>query len=500
VKHFTNARCYALDAASGRYAVASSLSIDGSRIVALGAEAGPGVERVDLGGATVVPAFADAHVHLDGTGMRSGPHDLSEARDAAGFARLVAALPRGPRVFGAGYDDAIWPDGEANASPLEQVRSDARAILIRVDGHSSLVNRATLAWLDFDSAIDGVERDPAGVPTGRLTLEANRRAQARFLADLSTGERQSALRSACRSALQHGIVHLHAQLMGLGPAQAYGAEIAFLRSLPGVRVYPKICERDPHLAASLGLAFVGGDVFLDGSLGSGTAALRAPYHDRPGCGSLTLSDDDVYAYFAEAERLNVSAGVHAIGDRAIEQALRAIGATRRAGRPATTRHFIEHAELADDEHLRRCARLGVALSMQPQFAAAWGGAGGMYERRLGAQRAAGMNRLRSALRAGVAVAGGSDSPVCRMNALHGMHAAVQQQAAAERLGPLEALTLYTAGAAQLAGCEAHSGRLAPGYDADFTILDRDPFGDGSFLQTRVLATWSGGIQAWPPRS
>ena len=472
--------------------------VERERFAALDADAGAGIETVDLGGATVVPAFSDCHVHLTDTGYTLGARDLGNVRDAQSFAARIAGLPRDEDlIYAANYDDARWDDGAtATAAPLEREFPDRLAMLVRVDGHSSLVNRHTFAELGLDPSLDGIERDAAGAPSGRLFLAANWTAQARFLAMIPAAQRRAADRRAHALALSQGALHLHVQLIGLPSREAYADEIAGLRELGAAKWYPKICERDPALAVALGLPYIGGDVFLDGSLGSGTAALREPYCDRPGTGNLTLNDDEVLAYFAEAEALGVSAGVHAIGDRAIEQCIaaweRVLG-----GRPsARNRHFIEHFELASADQIARCVRLGLFLSMQPQFDATWGAPGGMYETRLGPERARSMNALRSALDAGAVLCGGDDSPVCARSPLTGMAAACEHNVSGERLTPLEALTMYTYDAARLAHAEGTTGALAPGLAADFVILDRDPFDGAAFAQTQVLETRMNGERVY----
>jgi predicted amidohydrolase YtcJ len=500
VKLFVNCRAYAFDAVSRTYTVRNALLVDGPRFAGFDASlAGAGVERIDLGGACVVPAFADCHVHLTDTGYMAGARDLGNVRSAAEFEARIAALPRERFVVAGGYDESRWLDGAcAGAQPLDAHLPDVFALCVRVDGHSCLVNRKTLAYLRLDAQLAGLERDAAGTPTGRLFLEANWLAQSRFFAQLPAGERGAAERRAAELALREGAVHLHVQLVGFESRDAYAAEIEALRSLPGLKIYPKICERDPALARSFGLPFIGGDVFLDGSIGSGTAAVTTPYCNAPfsdgagSCGRLALDDAAVSAYFGEAERLGVSAGVHAIGDRAIEQCVatweRVLG-----GKPSPrNRHFIEHFELATPAQVARCAHLGIYLSMQPQFDADWGGDGGMYESRLGTQRMRAMNALGSASRAGAVLCGGDDSPVCRLSPLAGMAAACAHHTARERLGPLQALTMYTYDAARLGHAEAHAGALAPGYDADFVVLDRDAPLDGSFAAAHVVQTWASG--------
>jgi len=220
------------------------------------------------------------------------------------------------------------------------------------------------------------------------------------------------------------------------------------------------------------------------------------YADRAGNGTLAHDDATVERYFSEAERLGISAGVHAIGDRAIEQCLatweRVLG-----GRPSPrNRHFIEHFEVARHDHIVRAARLGIYLSMQPQFDALWGGDGGMYDVRLGNERMRSMNALASAKRAGATIVGGDDSPVCALEPLAGMQAAIAHQTASERVAVEDALTMYTYDAARFGHVEAHTGRLTSGYDADFVLVSGDPIADRTFEKTRIVETWSQGERVY----
>jgi len=314
------------------------------------------------------------------------------------------------------------------------------------------------------------------------------------LTALPASERHAADRRATELALREGALHLHVQFVGLPSREAYGLEIAALREAGAAKWYPKICERDPALAKELGLPFVGGDVFLDGSIGSGTAAVTEPYHDREGRGHLMHSDAAVEAYFGDAERLGISAGVHAIGDRAIEQCLAAWEKVL-GGKPSPrNRHFIEHFEIATPRQIARAARFGIYLSMQPQFDELWGFPGGMYDVRLGAPRARAMNALGSAKRAGATLVGGDDSPVCRLSPLEGMRAATRHHNQSERLSVEDALLMYTYDAARFGHAESRTGRLAPGYAADFVVLEGDPIARGNFESVRVAETWADGAR------
>ena len=495
---FTGGAVHTFDPIERSWSVRDALVIEDGRIRSLDArDVGATVQTIDLAGASIVPAFADAHVHLTDTGLRAGDRDFSDVRDLATFERRIEALPCTRFVIAGNYDDAQWSDGAfATARALERTHGDAIALLVRVDAHSCIVTRAALAFADIDPATPGIERDAGGEPTGRLFLEANWLVQAAIIAALPDAEKRAADRRACAVALRAGALHLHVQLVGLGDSAAYAREIESLHQAGAAKWHPKICDPDPTIAHGLGLKYTGGDVFLDGSIGSGTAALDAPYCDRAGAGVLMMTDAEVEAYFATAERLGISAVVHAIGDRAIEQCIATWERVLRNRPSPQARHFIEHFEIARPDQIERCARLGLYLSMQPQFDATWGGPGGLYEQRLGVPRARGMNALKSALRAGAILVGGDDSPVCALSPLAGMQAATEHYNDAERLDVEEAMTMYTYDAARFGHVELQTGTLQRDYAADFVILEGDPFAAKSFAQTRVRELWSNGTRVY----
>src|SRR5579862_2157160 len=139
MKLLDNGRIYSFDAASGRFVRHASLLLDGTQIVAVGQDAaGIGAERIDLGGATVLPAFADCHIHLTDTGYFLGARDLGGVRSYAAFADAVGAVPNdGGIVFAGHYDESAWHDGgTADARPLDRLHAEARAMLVRIDSHS----------------------------------------------------------------------------------------------------------------------------------------------------------------------------------------------------------------------------------------------------------------------------------------------------------------------------------------------------------------------------
>jgi predicted amidohydrolase YtcJ len=177
--------------------------------------------------------------------------------------------------------------------------------------------------------------------------------------------------------------------------------------------------------------------------------------------------------FDEAAEAVLSLGVHAIGDRAIEEAIAAWEAViAKRGPLRGLRPSIDHFEVAHPDQIARAARCGLLLSMQPAFDHLWGGEKGMYAVRFGPERAQAMNLFATARRAGCIVCGGSDSPVTKLSALLGMHSLVNHHVASERSSIDEALRAYTSDAAMLAYEEAERGSIAPGMAADFAILEK----------------------------
>lgn len=274
-----------------------------------------------------------------------------------------------------------------------------------------------------------------------------------------------------------------------------------------LQVVPYIATDDVDRVRAMGLSRIGGDWFLDGSFGSHTAWLSNPYLDPspkgiPRTGIAYRDDSDLFLLFAAAQRAGMQMGVHAIGDAAIEQA---IATWERVAEEAgvdsvkSLGHRIEHFESATDDHIERAARLGLRASVQPAFDLYWGGPTGLYARRIGWDRARGMNRFETMLSAGLLLGAGSDSAVTPLDPFLQMEALRTHHVDEERAGRTEAIRLHTMGARLLARRRGPAGVLEAGLPADLVALDADPaeVEPHDLAGTEVIGTWIGGLRVYP---
>jgi predicted amidohydrolase YtcJ len=263
-----------------------------------------------------------------------------------------------------------------------------------------------------------------------------------------------------------------------------------------VDVVPYVATMEIPFVMDYGLPRIGGDLSLDGSIGARTAHLGEPYVDAEDTGVAYHGDENLTEFFHNAHLAGLQVAVHAIGDAAIEQALscwdRVYGTLDSRSRRhfRARRHRIEHFEMPSRDQVERAANLGLAISVQPGFDAAWGHPGAMYERRLGTDRATGMNPFRTMLARGMAVGGGSDSPVTPLDPMAGIVAAQGHHEPFERLGREEAIRLFTRGGSLLANLEDKKGSLDPGMQADFAAYEADPFEVESVEGLRPVLTVS----------
>lgn len=423
-------------------------------------------EVVELDGALVTPGFVDAHAHVLDTGLVRAGLDLGAVTSLAGALAAVheaatGAVGRGLAAEGApltgwGWAEDGWPEGRApTREELDAAAGGAPVYLGRVDLHAGVVSTSFADVL-------GLRGLPGWHADGLVTGEAHAAARS-AVRDLPADARDARYRGALGSAARAGVVAVHEQSAphtdtraGLAALLALTADPA--SALPLVVGYrAELCETADDvraLAAAIpGLAGVGGDLAADGSLGSRTAALRAPYADAPDgwphpAGRLDLTAEQVSNHVASATRAGLPAAFHVVGDRALDEVLlgfrvaaevEGVEAVRAGG------HRLEHASMLDAPALAALVLLGLTASVQPAFDDAWGGDDGTYAARLGRGRAASLHPLADLRAAGVPLALGSDSPVTAFDPWAAVRAAVRHRTPDQRLPVAAALAAHTRG-------------------------------------------------------
>ncbi|MFC9471569.1 amidohydrolase [Nocardia sp. NPDC055002] len=482
---------------------AAAMAVTDGTVVWLGAEAPgramhPDAEIIDLDGAFVAPAFVDPHVHVTALGLQLTGLDVRGAgslSDLLATVRAHAASRPDGVIIGEGWDDTGWPEQRPpTVAELDEAAGSGRLVyLARVDAHSAV---ASSALLDAAGDLgDGYQRGEL------LRADAHHRVRTVALAELTRTQRDSARRAALDAAAAHGIVAVHECA---GPEISGRDDIRELLAFDhgvAVRAYwgqaVRTAEHARALLDELGVHALGGDLFVDGSLGSHTALLRAPYADAAGCGKSFLDEDTVTAHIRACTEAGIQAGFHAIGDAAMDTVVAGFArVAAELGGPAIASrgHRVEHAEMTDAAAIAQLAELGVIASVQPGFDAAWGGPDGMYATRLGAERAAGLNPFSAMAAAGISLAIGSDAPVTVMNPWEQVRAAVHHRTPGHGLSPRAAFAAATRGAWRAGGVrDGMAGTLVPGAPASYAVWDAGDL---------VVAAAADTVQRWStdPRS
>jgi hypothetical protein len=475
---------------------------------------GPNTRVIDLGGKFAMPGFNDAHIHLfsaayaklqiDFTGVKS----ITEFQDRV-RARLKDYKP-GEWILGRGWDHTLWPEKKfPTRQELDVVSTDHPMVFGRLDGHVAIANSRALKIAGVtrdtpDPPGGHIERDASsGEPTGMLEESAMSLVYGR-IPRYSMEQRRRAFQLVMDEAVQYGVTSVQDNsVMDADDAANYGWQnflvLDQLKREGKLKFH--VTEWLPFLAPVSRLEemrrFGGsstpenpGDPWLktgqvklimDGSLGSRTAAMLAPYSDDPStAGILEIEPDRLKQMAIERDRAGFQLGFHAIGDRANRVALDTFAAVLEADGPRDRRDRVEHAQVVEAGDFARFGKLNVIASMQPAHLLddeRWATA------RLGPERSRGAYAWNTMEQNGVRLAFGTDYPVVAINPLRGIYACVTRQLTdgmpkrgwqpQERLRAKDCFRAYTVGAAFAQFEEQRKGTIAPGMLADIVVYPKD---------------------------
>ncbi|MDQ2588896.1 amidohydrolase [Saccharothrix yanglingensis] len=423
----------------------------------------PDARVVDLGGAFVAPAFVDAHVHATSAGLLLTGLDLTGCRSLRDLLDAVRAAP-GPLVWGHGWDETAWPERRPpTRAELDDAAAGKRVYLSRIDVHSALASTALLDLVPAARDADGF------TPDGPLSRAAHHHVRGAAKDAIPADRRRAAQRAFLHHAASRGIASVHECA---GPDISSRDDLADLLATDLLDVVGYWGSTDGVDLPVRGLA---GDLFVDGALGSRTAALRSPYADADTTGALYLDADAIAEHLVACTRAGVQGGFHVIGDAAVAAVVDGFAkAAAVVGTPALAarHHRLEHLEMVTAEQAAALASHGAVASVQPLFDHAWGGPDGMYAQRLGVERGTALNPFSRLAAAGMILALGSDAPVTPVDPWAAVKAAVHHRTEGHGISPRAAFNAHTRGGWRAAGVDdGVTGTLQPGAPATYAVWD-----------------------------
>ena len=501
--------------------LAESMALSGDTIVAVGTNRdilklrGSNTVVTDMDGKFVAPGFIDSHVHFLQGGLNLTSVQLRDASTPEEFVSRIGEFARtlkpGTWILGGDWDGKGW-EKLPERGWIDSVTPDNPVFVSRLDGHMGLANSLAMKMAGVDRKVKEITggtivRDGSGNLTGVFKDNAMDLIFGK-IPPASTEETESALIAAMEYFASGGVTSVQAV-----DASAYADAIERVRGRGKqiTRIYvmtPIHAWSTQHDKISLegnGDSWVktgGVKGFVDGSLGSHTAAFTEPYSDlKTDSGFFVNTEEDLYRWLYEADNAGLQAAIHAIGDRAINFLLDTYERIGNENGARDRRFRIEHAQHIAPGDIERFAKLKVIACMQPYHAI---DDGRWAEEYIGPERIKTTYAFRSLIDAGAIVAFGSDWPVAPATPIEGIYAAVTRRTLddknpdgwvpEEKITVEEALKAYTINAAYASFDEDIKGTLEPGKLADFVVLDRDitAIDPVEIWDMKVQQTWVGG--------
>ncbi|RGE17640.1 amidohydrolase [Leucobacter sp. wl10] len=504
--------------------IARAVAVENGTIAAVGDEqVAPYLARaeevVELGDRLLLPGFIDAHAHPIRAGIERLRCNLLDETTLSGYQRRIgeyaAAHPEQSWIIGGGWAAEAFPAAGPHREHIDAVVADRPVCLPDHGHHSMWVNTLALRLAGIDEhtpdPADGrIERDEDGRPTGLLHEGAGKLVE-RLAPEETEADYDAALREAQRYLHSCGIVgwqdamvlrpgvgaashetYLRGQAAGWLTARVVGA-LWWERDCPVELIVERVAElaaaRDSAAALGSGYSARSVKIMLDGVVETGTASLLEPYHDRCGhdardSGLSFIDPETLRAVVEEIDRAGLQAHFHALGDRAVRDALDAVERAQLANGTGDRRHQIAHLQLVDPSDIPRFEQLGVIANLQGLWAGREAGEDDLTRSQLGAVREDAQFPYGRIHRSGAPLAMGSDWPVSPADPLAAVHATVNRTlyGAPPGIPPLgvdeqvplaAALTAFTAGSAW-ANHDDAGGSIRVGNRADLVVLDRNP--------------------------
>ncbi|MGQ9456564.1 MAG: amidohydrolase [Armatimonadota bacterium] len=500
-KVFENCNGYAGAGSGARF---TSLAVKSGMVIGLGSESdiahliGPETNRIDLTGDTVVPGLIDAHNHLIHYGV-----ELIRSADLSGSRSIAEMLDRlrsfrdkhsdNTWLLGHRFDQELFAEGRwPTRNDLDTISKEIPIVISRVCLHAIVANSAALELVKGQISSEQLA-------TGIL-IEDSADLMWQQIPNPSPSELKQAIQLAMKEARCKGLTGIHCMITSKD-------ELDLLLSLGKEDLPVRITICCPYTMSDYlieqGLTTGSGSetlrigplkIFMDGSLGARTAALKAPYTDDPqSMGILFRNAEELTELLRDLQPKGFQVAIHAIGDLAVECAVKGIeGALPLGNYTNHLRHRIEHASVLSEDLIRNMARLKIIAVVQPQFIITdfW------TRERVGPERYRWCYPFRSLLNGGVILAMGSDCPVERLDAIELIHRAVTREphSTGERLSAEQTITAYSYGSAYAGHQETCNGTLEFGKLADFTVLSQDIFAvePEAISETQIKCTTVGG--------
>jgi len=437
----------------------------------------------NLEGGYIIPGFTDSHTHLLAHGIERQRIDLSKCHSLDECLEKLNIQKNKDVIFGVNWDESCWTRGrkeDLNRRILDKISKNKPVIMRRVCGHFAVCNSEALKyfsdkWKIVDRKNGYLYEDPA--------LYLNQIFKPSFVMY------KKGLELATKEALSLGITSIN-EITDITGFKIYQT----LKNRLNLRVALYL-QCGLFLAMAMGLQsnfgdellkFVGVKLFMDGSIGARTAAVKNPYEQSKNRGKLLIYERSLRNIVKTAEMLSIQLMIHSIGDRATDIVLKAfndagIGTNR-------LRHRLEHLEMLNTKQIKDIARLNLIASMQPNFLR-WQSAGNMYEKNLGL-RYKEMNCFKKVKDAGIRLIFGSDC--MPLGPLYGINLTINNSFGTVRLTPAEAIRLYTETAPYATFDEDKKGKIEDGKLADIVVLNKNPLIKKNYDGLKILMVFVNG--------